>query len=82
MILPGGQPEVVNVRRIRRIARHPPESAEGNPPESISNIENWDNENGDLDNPKECEDECEAYEESDTEPCSSIKALEISDTAL
>jgi len=61
---------------MRRIDRHPAESDEDSAPESTSDTGNWLNCNGDLDNPNESEDECEADDESDTESCSGIKVSE------
>ena len=49
--LPGGRTQILNVRRIRRINRHPVGSNEDSAPESISDTEDWLNWNGDLDNP-------------------------------
>ena len=65
--LPGGRTRVLNVRRIKRIDRHPAESDEDSSPESISDTENWLNWNGDLDNPNDSEDDWEADNESDME---------------
>jgi hypothetical protein len=45
--LPGGRTQVLNVRRIKRIDRHPAESDEDSSPDSISDIKNWLNWNGD-----------------------------------
>lgn len=45
---PGGQTQVFNVRRIKRINHHLAESEEQCPPDSISDTENWRNWNGDL----------------------------------
>jgi len=39
--LPGGQTQVINVCRIRRIDRHPVESDQNSAPETISDTENW-----------------------------------------
>jgi len=75
--LPGGRTEVLNVRRIKRIDRHPAESDEDSSPESISDTKNRLNWNGDLDNPNNCEDDCKADNESDTEL---DKGSEVSDT--
>jgi len=65
--LPRGRTQILNVRRIRRINRHPVESNDDSPPESISDTENWLNWNGDLDNPNDSEEDCAAADESDTE---------------
>jgi len=45
--LPGERTQVLNVRRIRRINRHPVESDEDSASESISDTEDWLNWNGD-----------------------------------
>jgi len=65
--LAGGRIQVLNVRRIRRINRHPAESDDDSAPESVSNTENWLNWNSDLDNPNESKDDCDADNESDVE---------------
>jgi len=65
--LPGGRTQILNVRRIRKINRHPVESDEDRAPESISDIEDWLNWNGDLDNPNDSEDDCAGDVESDME---------------
>jgi hypothetical protein len=65
--LPGGRTQVLNVRRIKRIDRHPAESDKYSSPESISDTENWLNWNGDLDTPNDSEGDREADNESDTE---------------
>jgi len=44
--LPGGQTQILNVRRIRRINGHPVECDEDSAPESISDTEDWLNWNG------------------------------------
>jgi len=78
--LPVGRTEVLNVRRIKRIDRHPAESDEDSSPESISDTENWLNWNRDLDNPNDSEDNWEADNESDMEldNCSEVSVtLEV-----
>jgi len=65
--LPGGRTQILNVRRIRRINRHPVESDEDSTPESISDTNDWLNWNGDLDNPIDREEDCAADDESDIE---------------
>jgi len=65
--LPGGQTQILNVRRIRRINRHPVESDEDSAPESISDTEDWLNWNGDLDNPNDSEEDCAADDDSNLE---------------
>jgi len=71
--LPGGQTQILNVRQIQRINRHPVESHVDCTPESISDAEirlNW---NGDLDNPIDSEDDCAADNESDIEQNNGIQ---------
>jgi hypothetical protein len=65
--LPGGRTRILNVRRIRRINRHPVESDDDSAPESISDTEDWLNWNGYFDNPNDSEEDCAAADESDTE---------------
>jgi len=65
--LAGGWTQVLNVRRIRRIDHHPAESDDDSAPESVSDTENWLTWNGDLDNPNESEEDCDADNESDVE---------------
>jgi len=71
--LPGGRTQILNVCWIRRINRHPVESDENSPPESISDTEDWLNWNGGLDNPNDSEDDCAADVESDMEQDNSIE---------
>jgi len=71
--LPGGQTEILNVRRIRRIDLRAVESDDGSAPETISDTEHYLNWNRDLDNPNESEDDCEADIKSDIEPDNGIK---------
>jgi len=78
--LPGGRTQVLNVRRIKRIDRHPAESDEDSSPESISDTENWLDWTGYLDNPHDSEDDWEADNESDMEldNCSEVsETLEV-----
>ena len=49
--LPGGHTQELKVRRMRRIDHHPSKSDEDTASECISNIKNWLNCNGNLDNP-------------------------------
>jgi len=57
----------LNVHQIRRIDHHPAENVEDGTPQSISDTEYSLDWNGDLDDPNEGEDDCEAdyqcYEE-------------------
>ena len=65
--LPGGRTQILNVRRIRRINRHPVESNKDSAPESISDTEDWLNWNGNLDDRNDTDDDCVADFESDPE---------------
>jgi len=65
--LPGGRTQSLNVRRIRRINRHPVTSNKDSAPESISDTDDCPNWNGDLDNPNASEDDWSADDESDIE---------------
>jgi len=65
--LSGGRTQILNVRRIWRINRHPVESDEDSAPESISDTEDWLHWNGDLDNPNDSEKDCAADDDSDIE---------------
>jgi len=65
--LPGGRTQILYVRQIRRINRHPVESDEDSAPESILDTEDWLERNGDVDNPNVGEDDCTAEVESDIE---------------
>jgi hypothetical protein len=71
--IPGGRTQIVNVRRIRRINRHPVESDEDSAPERISDTDDWLNWNGDLHNANDSEDDCAADVESDMEQHNSIE---------
>jgi len=74
--LPGGRTQILNVRRIRRINRHPVASDKNSAPESISDTDDWLNWNGDLDNPNDSEDDCAADDKSDIEQNNGIKDSE------
>jgi hypothetical protein len=65
--LPGGRTQILNVRRIRRINRHPVERDKDSAPESILDSEDWLNWNDDLDNPNDSEEDCAADDDSDIE---------------
>jgi len=80
--LPGGQTPVLNVRRIRRIDRHPAESDEDSAPDSISDTGNRLDLNDDLDDPNESEDNCKADDESNSELGNGIKVLKAQNTGL
>jgi hypothetical protein len=58
--LSGGRTQVLNVRRIKGIDRHPADCDEDCSSENISDTENWLNWNGDFDNPNDSEDDWEA----------------------
>jgi hypothetical protein len=63
----GGRTQILNVRRLRIINRHPVESDDHSAPESISDTDDWLNWNGDLDNPNDSEVDCAVADESDIE---------------
>jgi len=65
--LPAGRTQILNVRRIRRINRHPIESDKDRAPESISDTEDWLNWNSDLDNPNDSEENCAPDDDPDIE---------------
>jgi len=65
--LPGGRTQILNVRQIRWINRHPMESDEDSSPESLSDTDDWLNWNGELENPNDIENDCAADDESDKE---------------
>jgi len=71
--LPGGQTQILNVSRIRRINRHPVERDEDSAHESILHSENWLNWNGDLDNSNTSEEDSPRDIESDIERDISIE---------
>jgi len=71
--LPGGRTQILNVRRIRRINRHPVEIDDDSAPESISDTDDWLNWNGDLDDPNVSKDDCAADDESDIGPNNGIE---------
>jgi hypothetical protein len=71
--LPGGRTQILHIRQIRRINRHPVESDEDSAPESISDTEDWLNWNGDLDNLNDSEDDCTPDVESDMEQDNTIE---------
>jgi len=70
--LPGRRTEILNVRRIRRIIRHPVESDETSALDSFSDTDDWRNCNGDLDDPVDTGEDCTAYDESHIEPNTGI----------
>jgi hypothetical protein len=74
--LPGGRTQILNVRCILRINRHPVESDNVSAPERISDTDVWLNWNGDLDNHNDSEDDCAADNESDIGPNNGIEDLE------
>jgi hypothetical protein len=71
--LPGGQTQILNFHRIRRMNCHPVESDKDFIPESISPTENWLNWNGNLENPNDSEVDCVADFESNIEHYSGIE---------
>jgi len=62
--LAGGRTQVLKVCWIRRFSCDPVEGDDDSAPESIPDTDNWLNWNGDLDNPNESENNCEADNES------------------
>jgi hypothetical protein len=74
--LPGGRNEILNVRQIWRIKRHPVECDEDSAAESISDTDDWLNWNGDMDNPIDSEEDCAADDEFDLEHNSGIDDLD------
>jgi len=74
--LPGERTQILNVRLIWRINRHPIKSDEDRAPESILDTDDWLNWNGDLDNPNDSEEDCAADDESDIEPNTGIEDTE------
>jgi hypothetical protein len=75
--LPGGRTQILNVRPIRIINRHPIESDEDRTPEILSDSEDWLNWNGDLDNPKDSEEDCTADDVSNIEQNNCIEDPEF-----
>jgi len=71
--LPGGQTQISNVRRIRRINRHPVESDEDSAAGCISDTNDWPNWIRDCDNPIDSEEDCAADYESDIEQNNGIE---------
>jgi len=63
----GGRTQILNVRWIWRINRHPVKGAEDCTPASISYTNDWLNWNGDLDNPNDSEEDYVADDECDIE---------------
>jgi len=74
--LPGGWTQILNVRRLWRINRHPVKCDQDSATESISDTKNRLDWNGDLDNPNDREDDCAADVESDIEHDDGIEDLE------
>jgi len=71
--LPGGRSQILNVRRIRSINRHPVECYQDSALEHISVPENWLNWNCNLDNPNDRKHDCAADTESDIEQNNGIE---------
>jgi hypothetical protein len=59
--LHGRRPQILNVRRIGTIPRHPVESDQESTPQSISVTEAWLNRNGYFDNADDGGDNCAAH---------------------
>jgi hypothetical protein len=64
---PGGQTQVLSVRQIKKIDRHPAKRDVDSSPDTISDTENWLNFNSEIDNPTDIEDHWEAGNASDME---------------
>jgi hypothetical protein len=77
--VPQRRTQILNVRHIRRVNRHPVESEKDSVPESISATKDWLNWNGDLDNPNNCEEDCAADDDSDIEHNNCTKDPECPD---
>jgi hypothetical protein len=71
--VPGGRTQMLNVRRIPKINHHPVTSDEDSTPESISDIEDWLNWNGDMDHPNHSKEDCAVDDNSEIEPNNCIK---------
>jgi hypothetical protein len=71
--LPGGQTQTLNVRRNKRINRHPFESDEVSPPEHTLDTDDGPNCNADLDDPNDSDENCAADFQCDMERDNSIK---------
>jgi hypothetical protein len=76
MDLPGGLTQMLKVRRIWSMNRHPVKSDEDSAPDSIWDTDDCLNWNEDLDNPTDGEDDCAADDESDIESNNGIEDLE------
>jgi hypothetical protein len=74
--IPGGRTQILNVRRVPRINRHPVASDKDSAPESILDTEDWLTWNGDLDIPNDCEEDCAADDNSNIEHNNCIEDLE------
>jgi len=74
--LNGGQTQILNIRQIGRINRHPLDGDGDCAPEGFSDAKNYLNWHGHLDNPNNSEDDCAADNESDIEQNNGIEDLE------
>jgi len=74
--LPRGQTQILNVRRIRRINRHPVKQDDDSAHESILDTNDWLNWTGDLDNADNSEEDCAADDESNIEHNNGVENLE------
>jgi hypothetical protein len=74
--LPGGRTQILNVRGIRKINRHPVESDGDSAAQCIMDTEYCLNWNGDFDNPNDSEADCAADDHSDIEHNNCIEDLE------
>ena len=69
----GERTQILNVRRIPGINRHPVESDEDTTPESTLDTNDWLHWNGDFDNAIDSEEDCAEDDESDVEQNNRIK---------
>jgi hypothetical protein len=74
--LPGGRTQILHVHQIWRVNRQPVNCDEHSAPASISDTEDWQNWNQDLNNPKDSKDNCVADIESDIQQDNSIEDLQ------
>jgi len=73
--LPGGRIQALTVCKIKWIDHHPAETDDHSAPETPSDTAHWLIRNGDLDNPNDSNENCEANNKSGIEPDNGIKAL-------
>jgi hypothetical protein len=76
-IIPGGQTQVFNIRRIQRINCYLSESDEDSTPETISDNQNWPVRNGAFNNLNDSKEDCVADAESYIELGNGLKTSKI-----